>query len=191
MELAGWTVRAKYKRFTFNTLVDAKIGGDIYAGSYVIGLQTGQSPETLNERSGNGLPYEDPDGNIRNVGVILPGVYSDGTQNEKVVHYYHKYLPNAGGWGQILTKPGILDNTWVKLREVSVSYNVPQDWLGKKKLFQDLNISLVGRDLFYIYTSLPDRINPEGNNGAGNAQGLEWASYPGIRSFSVRLSASL
>ncbi len=189
--LAGWTVRAKYKRFTFNTLVDAKIGGDIYAGSYVIGLQTGQSPETLEERSGNGLPYEDPDGNIRNVGIILPGVYSDGTQNEKVVHYYHKYLPNAGGWGQILTKPGILDNTWVKLREVSVTYDVPQDWLGKKKLFQDVKISLVGRDLFYIYTSLPDRINPEGNNGAGNAQGLEWASYPGIRSFSVRLSASL
>ena len=187
----GWTLRGRYKRFSFNTLVDAKIGGDIYAGSYVIGLQTGQSPETLVERMGGGLPFEDSDGNVRNVGVVLPGVYSDGTPNDRVVHYYYKYLPNAGGWGRWLTTPGILDNTWFKLREAAITYNVPTNVLGRKKIFQDLKVSLVGRDLFYIYTSLPDRINPEGNNGAGNAQGLEWASFPGVRSFSLRLSCSL
>ena len=187
----GWTIRARYKRFTLNTLVDAKIGGDIYAGSYVIGLQTGQSPETLLEREGGGLPFEDPDGNVRDVGVILPGVYSNGVQNDQVVHYYYKYLPNAGGWGQWLTTPGILDNTWVKMREVSLNYNVPTEWFGKRKIFQSLQLSFIGRDLFYLYTSLPDRINPEGSNGAGNAQGLEWASFPGIRSFSLRLNCKL
>ncbi|MEM9819603.1 MAG: SusC/RagA family TonB-linked outer membrane protein [Bacteroidota bacterium] len=189
--MGGWTMRARYKRFSLNTLVDAKIGGDIYAGSYVIGLQTGQSPETLVERMGNGLPYEDPDGNVRNIGVVLPGVYADGRTNDQVVHYYYKYLPNAGGWGQLLTSPGILDNTWIKMREISLSYDVPNTLFGKQPLFQSLQVSLVGRDLFYWYTSLPDRINPEGTNGAGNAQGLEWASLPGIRSFSIRLSLGL
>ncbi len=187
----GWSLRGRYKRFSFNTLVDAKIGGDIYAGSYVIGLQTGQSPETLVERMGGGLPYEDPEGNVRDIGVILPGVLSNGEPNDKVVHYYYKYLPNAGGWGRWLTTPGILDNTWFKLREVAISYDVPTSIFGEKKAFQDLRVSLVGRDLFYIYTSLPDRINPEGISGAGNAQGLEWASFPGVRSFSVRLSCTL
>ncbi|MEZ4849692.1 MAG: hypothetical protein R3B93_13975 [Bacteroidia bacterium] len=76
--------------------------GDIYAGSYVIGLQTGQSPETLIERQGGGLPYTDPDGVNRNVGVILDGVYENGVPNDKVVHYYFKYIPNAGGWGRFL-----------------------------------------------------------------------------------------
>ena len=57
-------------------------------------------------------------------------------------------------------------------------------------MFQSLNVTLTGRDLFYLYTTLPDRVNPEGSNGAGNAQGLEWASYPGVRSFSVGLNAS-
>ncbi|MBK8493171.1 MAG: SusC/RagA family TonB-linked outer membrane protein [Saprospirales bacterium] len=81
---AGWTMRLGFKGFTLSTLVDTKWGGDIYAGSYVIGLQTGQSPETLLERDGGGLPYTDPDGNVRNVGVILDGVYADGTPNDKV-----------------------------------------------------------------------------------------------------------
>jgi iron complex outermembrane receptor protein len=186
----GWTMRMGYKGFTLSTLVDTKWGGDIYAGSYVIGLQTGQSPETLLEREGGGLPYTDPSGNTANIGVILDGVYADGTPNNKIVHYYFKYIPNKGGWGHFLTTPGILDNTWVKLREVSLAYQFPKKFNQKLNVFQDLTIALVGRDLFYLYTSLPDRINPEGSNGSGNAQGLEWASFPGTRSYGVNLNAS-
>ena len=29
-----------------------------------------------------------------------------------------------------------------------------------------------------------------GTNGAGNAQGLEWAAYPGVRSFGFSINAS-
>ncbi|MBI9036919.1 MAG: SusC/RagA family TonB-linked outer membrane protein, partial [Bacteroidales bacterium] len=73
--IAGWTTRVRYKGFVLSTLVDTKWGGDIYCGSYVTGLQTGQSPETLREREGGGLPYMDPEGNVSNIGVILNGVY--------------------------------------------------------------------------------------------------------------------
>jgi len=186
----GWNMRFGYKGLQLSTLVDTKIGGDIYAGSYVIGLQTGQSPETLTERNGEGLPWMDDDGEIRNAGVILPGVYEDGTTNDKVVHYYFKYIGNTGGWGRFLSKPGVIDNTWVKLREVALSYDLSNKTLGKLKGVQNLSLSLIGRDLFYLYSSLPDRINPEASNGSGNAQGLEWASFPGTRSFSIGLNAS-
>ncbi len=189
--IGGWNMRMGWKGFTLSTLIDAKIGGDVYAGSYVIGQQTGQSPSTLLEREGGGLPYTDPDGNVRNVGVILPGVYADGTPNDKIVHYYFKYLPNAGGWGPFLSSPGVLENSWVKMREIALSYKFSDKLLDKMKIFQSMTASVVGRDLFYIYSSLPDRINPEGNNGAGNAQGLEWASYPGMRSISLRLLVNL
>ena len=186
----GWSMRLGVKGLSLSTLVDTKWGGDIYAGSYVIGLQTGQSPETLVEREGGGLPYTDPDGNVRNVGVILDGVYEDGTPNDKVVHYLFKYIPNAGGWGHWLTTPGVLENSWIKLREVSITYRFPAQLTAKTKLFQDLSLSLIGRDLAYLYTSLPDSINPEGNNGSGNAQGLEWASFPGMRSLGFAINAS-
>ncbi|MBE0640124.1 MAG: SusC/RagA family TonB-linked outer membrane protein [Bacteroidales bacterium] len=188
--IAGWNASAEFKGFRLTALIDTKWGGDIYAGSYVIGLQTGQSPETLVEREGGGLPYTDPDGNTSNIGIILDGVHEDGTPNTTVVHYYYKYLPNAGGWGKFVSTPGIIENTWVKMREISLSYTIPQKFLGKTKVFQNLTLSITGRDLFYIYTTLPDQINPEGIMGSGNAQGFEWASFPGTRSWIFGLSAS-
>jgi iron complex outermembrane receptor protein len=188
--IAGLNSELVYKDFRLSALVDTKWGGDIYCGSYVIGLQTGQSPETLLERDGGGLPYTDPDGNVRNVGVILDGVYADGTPNDKVVHYLYKYLPNAGGWGKFVSTPGIIENTWVKMREISLTYSLPAPIIKKVKIFQSLSLSVVGRDLFYIYTTLPDKINPEGIIGSGNAQGFEWASFPGTRSFTFGANAT-
>jgi iron complex outermembrane recepter protein len=188
--IGGWYTELYYKGFSLRTLVDTKWGGDIYAGSYVINLQSGQSPETLIEREGGGLPYTDPDGNTSNIGIVLDGVYADGTPNKKVVHYYYKYLPNAGGWGKVISTPGIIENTWVKMREVSLSYTIPQKFLNKTKIFQSLKLSIVARNLFYIYTTLPDKINPEGIMGSGNAQGFEWASMPSSRSITFGVSAS-
>ncbi|MCX6232594.1 MAG: SusC/RagA family TonB-linked outer membrane protein [Bacteroidetes bacterium] len=186
---AGWSMNFRYKDFTLSTLVDTKWGGDIYSGSYAISLQTGQSPETLLERDGGGLPYTDPYGHTSNIGVVLQGVHQDGTPNTTVVHYYYKYL-NAGGWGPgVLTTPAVLENTWVKCREIAFSYTLPAKYLKQIKIFQELSFSIVGRDLFYIYKTLPDNINPEGILGAGDAQGFEWASMPGTRSFSFQINA--
>ena len=187
--LGGFNMALNYKGFRLFTLIDTKWGGDIYSGSYVIGLQTGLSPETLKEREGGGLPYTDPEGNTSNIGIILDGVHADGSPNNTVVHYYYKYLPNAGGWGKFLSTPGILENSWIKMREISLTYSLPEKLLKKTKIFQKLTLSIVGRDLFYIYSSLPDNINPEGIMGSGNAQGFEWASQPGARSFTFGISA--
>ena len=186
----GWTLEVSYKNFRLSSLVDVKWGGDIYCGSYVIAQQTGQSPSTLLERDGGGLPYTDPDGNVNNVGVILDGVYADGTPNDKVVHYYYKYIKNMGGWGEVLSTPGIIENNWIKMREIALTYNLPQNVLSKIKIFQQLSVSIVGRDLFYIYSSLPDNINPEGIMGSGSAQGFEWASYPSSNSFTFSINAT-
>ena len=193
----GINMKYNYKNLSVYALVDAKLGGDVYCGSYVIAMQTGQSNETLYEREGNGLPLYDAEGNfLGNYGVILPGVQVDPetgavTENEQVVHYYYKYMPNYGGWGNYLTTPGIVNNTWIKLREITVSYNFPSRILEKLKVFQNASISVTGRDLFYIYKTLPDNINPEGTLGTGNAQGLEYGSFPMTRSFIFSLRFGL
>jgi iron complex outermembrane receptor protein len=188
--IAGWQTEFIYKGIRLAALIDTKWGGDIYCGSYVIALQTGQSPETLLEREGGGLPYTDPGGNTSNIGITLDGVYEDGTPNDKVVHYYYKYLPNAGGWGKFLSTPGIIENSWVKMREISLSYTLPAKFTDKAKVFRSLTLSVVGRDLFYLYTTLPDKINPEGIMGSGNAQGFEWGSLPGTMSFTFGIAAA-
>ncbi len=197
MFTGGVNLRASYKNWSLYALVDAKIGGQIYCGSYVVAMQTGQSLETLYERDGNGLPYYDANGNfLGNYGVILPGycintATGETSENDNVVHYYYKYMPNFGGWGNYLTTPGIVENTWIKMREISLTYDIPERLLEKQNLFKRASISLVGRDLFYFYKTLPDNINPEGTQGSGNAQGLEYASYPGTRSFMFNLKVNL
>ncbi len=187
--IGGWYTEIKYKNLTLGTLVDAKIGGDIYSGTYVESMAHGQSPATLLERNGGGLPYTDPDGNTSNIGVCLGGVYENGETNEEVVHYYYKYLPNMGGWGTMITTPGVLENSWVKLRQIALSYTLPQHIKRKIKFAQELTVSFVCRDVCYLYTSLPDKINPEGLMGSGNAQGFEWGSLPGTRSFTIGVNA--
>jgi len=185
----GFNLTYNYKGFQVYALIDAKLGGQIYCGSYVVAMQTGQSLETMYEREGNGLPLYDADGTfLGNYGVVLPGMIvnsetGEATQNDQVVHYYYKYMPNFGGWGNYLTTPGIVKNTWIKLREITLSYNFPKKWMEKTKVFQNMTVSITGRDLFYFYKTLPDNINPEGTLGTGNAQGLEYGSYPMTRSF--------
>ncbi|HTJ12952.1 MAG TPA: SusC/RagA family TonB-linked outer membrane protein [Dinghuibacter sp.] len=181
--------------FSISTLIDWKIGGQMWSGTYASMMQQGLAPETLKERDGGGLAYTTPDGTATKWGVILPGYYSDGTQNTTVVHYYYKYMqygvwssgPNNSQW---VHSTGVLNDTWYKFRELSVSYAIPSRIVRRTHAFQGATVSLVGRDLFYIYSSLPDRINPEGMNGAGNAQGIEFASLPGTRSFGAQVRLS-
>ena len=181
--------------FSVSALIDCKIGGQIWSGTYASMMQQGTAPETLKERDGGGLAYTTPDGTATKSGVILPGVYDDGTPNTTVVHYYYKYMqygvwssgPNNSQW---VHRTGVLTDTWYKLREVSINYAIPSSIVRKTKALQAASISLVGRDLFYIHSSLPDHINPEGVNGAGNAQGIEFASLPGVRSMGVQLRLS-
>jgi iron complex outermembrane recepter protein len=204
--LIGLTNSLSYKGLRLSTLVDFKIGGDMYSGTWSNSVFTGQSPITTAEREGGGLPYTDRDGKTANVGVILPGVFQnpDGSfsNNTNVVHYIYKYAGNMGsGWGNIdlgggqntffLNSPAVFDNTFVKMRELSLSYQVPNNILSKARIFQSLNVYVTGRDLFYFYKNIPDNINPEGNNAsASNAQGIEWGALPITRTLSLGLRAS-
>ncbi len=177
-------------------LIDTKLGGDMWSGTYATMMSQGLAPETLKERDGGGVPYTSPDGKTSNIGVILPGVFPDGTVNTNVVHYYYKYM-QYGVWSSTgiggsdwIDKTAIFKDNYVKMREISINYSIPSKLVQRSKVFQAASVSLVGRDLFYLYSSLPDNINPEGMSGVGNGQGLEFASLPSFRSlgFQVRLS---
>lgn len=179
----------RWKNFTFYALVDYSIGGDLWSGDYATSLSSGLSPSTLLERDGGGLPYTYPDGTKANHGIIMEGDLEDGTPNTNEVHYTWKY-GRLGSWGGgNLTTPSVLRNNWFKLREVTLTYNVDKRFIEKIKIIQNMNLSITGRDLFYIYSSLPDKLNPEALSlTAGNAQGLMFGALPGMRSFSFGIN---
>jgi len=182
----------KYKNFALSALIDFKIGGDIYSVDHATAMGSGLSPVTADARNGGGLPYTFPDGTSANVGMIMEGWnVDDGKANDRVITPTNYYGISYAGWSH-LNRPrslSVFENTWVKMREVSLSYSVPKSVLEKSNFIQNLTLSLVGRNLFYIYASLPDHLNPEGINGTGNGQGLQWSAFPSIRSigFNVKV----
>lgn len=183
----GNTVR--FKNFSLYVLTDFKLGGDIYSADYSAAVGMGLSPSTLTERNGGGLGYTYPDGTKANHGVILDGVFADGTKNTDVVHYMYKYAGAYQGWSNVKMPRinSIFENSWVKLREVTITYSFPNTVVRKMKFVQGLDLSVIGRNLFYIYSSLPEKLNPEAINGIGNAQGIQWAQYPMMRDLGVSL----
>lgn len=189
----GISNNLRFGNFSLYALVDFKLGGDLYSSDYASAMGNGLAPATLVERNGGGLPYTYPDGSTANHGVILEGVFEDGTPNTDVVNYMFKYASVYSGWSDIHLprSAAVLKNSWSKLRELSLSYELPKSFVKKMKVFQGLSVSLIGRDLFYISTTLPDRLNPEGVNGVGNAQGLQWSAFPGARSFGFSVKAQL
>jgi iron complex outermembrane receptor protein len=194
----GISQNFRYKNFSLYVLTDFKIGGQIWSGDYATIMGQGLAPETVYERDGNGLPYTYPDGTKANVGVILPGVVPvPGTspvqyvQNTNVVNAWWKYAGNYQSWDNdpIVRANSIFNDSWGKLRELSITYSLPKEFVQKLKVFQSLSFSLIGRDLFYLFTTLPDKINPESIVGTGNVQGIQFGGLPGVRSYGFSVKA--
>jgi iron complex outermembrane recepter protein len=180
-----------YKNLSLYVLTDFHIGGQIWSGDYATIMGQGEAPETLYERDGHGLPFTFPDGTTANVGVILPGVTPDGKTNSAVVNSWWKYAGNYQSWDNdpIVRSNSIFTNSWAKLRELSLTYHLANSFVAKTKIFQNLSLSLIGRDLFYLFTKLPDRLNPEGLSGTTNVQGIQFGELPGVRSFGFSIKA--
>ena len=191
--LAGLRNTFRWKNLSLNTLVDFKIGGDVFWGSYATAVGFGQSPSTLEGRNAElgGQPWVQVDDQgvetTHNNGLVKPGVYADGTPNDKVVSSLYTHL-DVFSWGPGIVTPFIDDNSYVKMRELSLSYEFPKSLTSKLGFIQRARVSLIGRNLFYIYDNAPDNLNPEGLNGSGYNQGIEWGGLPGSRQYGVVLN---
>jgi hypothetical protein len=203
--IGGITNSFAYKNFSLSFLVDAKIGGSIYNGTYGTATYTGVLAETLQGRdeANGGLPYYFP-GDVKSSkpvgldshtstapnnetvyhdGMIFDGVNADGTKNSTILsaQNYWKSFRN-------IAEANIFDASFVKLRELSFGYNFPSQW-AKAIRAEAISVAFIGRDLWIIHKNTP-HIDPETANNSGNAQGLENLSPPTTRSygFSVNLT---
>lgn len=170
-----------YKNFTIGFLVDAKIGGSVYSLDQAYGQYTGMYPETagLNDL---GKPKRSPvaDGG----GVLLPGVKADGSKNDIRVSAEDSDVNPYG----IVNNPNeafVYDASYVKLREVNLTYSLPSSWFTGKGV-KGLDISLVGRNLWIIHKNLP-YADPEDVYSAGNVSGHQGGAYPTLRSMGFNL----
>ena len=201
-----------YRSLSISFLIDASVGGSIFSNTNKTGKYTGVLANTLSGRdaehgglwyytdamgnnvrlsespsysvSSDGLYYAQVNGQSTRVyqdGIMVEGVTESGSKNEEVVSaekYYHRIYSIA--------EANVYDASYVKLREVALSYRLPRLWTQKLHL-QEASVTLTGRNLWTIYKSVPN-IDPESALTTGNAQGVEAYSLPTTRSFGVNLS---
>lgn len=191
-----------YKGISLGVLIDASFGGSIYNGTYATGTYTGVLASTLPGRAAEfgGISYYYP-GNVKangtvrladgatapagvtvyDDGMIFDGVTADGKRNEKILSaqtYYKSF--------RTIDEANIFDASYVKLREIKLSYNLPSKWIRPLSL-QGVSVSLVGRNLAILHRNVAD-IDPEVAFNTGNGQGLESLSNPTTRSYGINLN---
>jgi len=126
---ANFTI--KYKDFDLSTLLDAKMGGDIFSMSYMWGRYAGTLEESLIGRE---------------TGIVGNGVLADGSPNNVVVSAksFNQFAYNYSNF----TESGIFDASYVKLRQITLGYRLPKKWL-QGTFIQDFKVSVVGRNLAF------------------------------------------
>ena len=191
-----------YKNFNLSFLIDFKHGGDIFSVTHMFGVYTGVLAETA-ATNANGMNVRDAlaDGG----GYLIPNavygkVNTDGTiaftdadgapsatpvANETYVPantYYYDY------YGK--TELSTFDGSFTKLREVSMGYSFDNIAFLNKAGIKNINLSLVGRNLWIIHKNIPD-IDPEVSQSAGNTSvGAETNAIPSTRSYGFNLKFS-
>ena len=87
-----------------------------------------------------------------------------------------------------MAAPNIYDASFLKFRELRLSYNFRQN-ISQYLSLNDLSLSFFGRNLAILAADLP-YLDPQVVTGAGNRQGLENAQVPSTRSFGINLVAT-
>lgn len=166
----------RYKSFTLSFLIDMRHGGNVFSLDTYYGLADGIYAETAGL---NDLGNPSRNSLANGGGIILKGVTADGKPNTTRVD-------NSGeGYGLYgyLYNPArafVYDASFVKLRELNISYSLPAKTIERLKPVKGIDIAIVGRNLWIISKNLP-YADPEDGLGAGNAQGYQSGSYPAVR----------
>lgn len=142
-----------YKGLSLSFLIDVKHGGDVFSTDMYYGLATGLYEETAV-------------GDYRTAGVIHPGVNPNGQVNTTPTAAPDTF-GNVDGYRRMPNSRFVYDASYVKLREASIGYSLPKSILANTS-FQEVKISLVGRNLWIIHKNLP-YADPETGTGNGLA----------------------
>ena len=187
--LGGINNSFRYKNIALSFLIDIQHGGDIFSLDHWYGSGTGLYAESagLNDL---GNPKRDPitynDDNTyasNSGGTINPGVDADGNVNTTRVSNQNY---GADGWAVSPNKKFVYDASYVKLRELSVTYNLPQNILANT-FISGASVSFVGSNLWIIHKNLPYS-DPEASQSAGNIRGWQSGTLPATKNFGFNVN---
>jgi TonB dependent receptor len=181
--IGGLRNKFSYKSISLGFLIDMQKGGDIFSLDQSYGQATGLYEETagLNDL---GLPVRNTIAN--GGGIILPGVQADGTPNTIRTASPNQY-GTLSGYRRAPNKAFIYDASYVKLREVSLTYNLPSRFVSNLKI-SEMKFSIIGSNLWIISKNLP-YADPESGLSSGNlSSGYSVGSLPSTRNIGFNVT---
>lgn len=174
--ILGWNNSFTYKNVSLNFLLDWKKGGDIWNGTAWALSFFGRSELTAQTRE------ETP--------AVIDGVLPNGSggftpNNIPVVRDRTYWTSNVGGFGSV-GEQFVDDGSWLRLRELSVSYNFTKEMFKKVPLIESAYITFTGRNL-WIDTKF-NGVDPETSlTGNGNGQGFDYFNNPSTKSYAFKV----
>jgi hypothetical protein len=159
----GLSNTLRYDRFGLDFLVDLRRGGDVFNATQHYLTQRGLSMQTLD----------------RDTPRVIPGVLRDGKENSAnptansivvIPSSQTSYYTNISE--ELFIEKNI---NWVRLRDVTLSYNLPDRYLNGARLF----VTATDLALWTNYTGLDPIVN--GNTaavGGSGAAGIDYGNFP-------------
>ncbi len=210
--LFATTQEFDYKAFNLSFQIDGKIGGLMASATDQYGGQSGAFKSSLFGRDAEhgGVTYTDASGVKHDDGIIPDGVLNTDisvtsggqtvnlggmTYADAVSKGYLKPIPayayhyNLTTWASGIRAYSVFENSWVALRQVSVGYNLPSS-ISKKLSVNNLRVSLIGRNIGYLYKTAKDGINPEGTYNNDASGFAEYGGLPYVRSLGFSINAN-
>jgi hypothetical protein len=194
---AGFGSTVSWKGLDINILFETSQGNQMWAGTYGVLNYFGITEETANLttvsaaeaaviKNYNGQSIDQlATANADGTYTVRGNLKDFGNGNVLLDQAWYTSL--GGGFGSV-SEDFIKDASWVRLREVSINYQLPKSVL-KKLHIPGASIGFTGRNLL-LFTNF-DGVDPELNlTGASNGRGLDYFTNPGTKSyiFNLRLN---
>jgi hypothetical protein len=177
-KMFGFSNNFSFKDVSLYVFLDAKFGAYIYSETNATAYDNGKHKETLIGRE-DGLIGEGVDADGKANAVLIRGMNSPAGPGATINSYYQQIKQ--------ITEQFVYDASFVKLREIALSYHFPKTILSKAKI-SNASVSLVARNLMTLYKNKNlMNVDPESQVASNNQQGIERMTYPTTRNYGITL----
>ncbi|MCQ2148034.1 MAG: SusC/RagA family TonB-linked outer membrane protein, partial [Bacteroidales bacterium] len=177
--MMGFTNKFRYKSFSLGFTFDWRKGGLMYSATHSIAAFTGNTESsTYNKRDARveqNAVYVGSDGQYHENNIPVNGYY-----NMNGVHY--------SNYNYVKYRESLLSKSYLKLREVSLSYSLPKQLFTNISWLTGVDVSLVGRNLL-MWTKSQGLIDPDMTNYGNDLESQygEYYSSPSTRSIGCNI----
>lgn len=167
-----------YRGLTLSFQIDGRIGGKMYSYSNYLLKRSGRSALTAPDGKRDMMVYD---------GVVKEGdTFKPNTKEISRYDYWTKLAGKSNG-NVGITEDNLFDATNIRLRNLSLSYDLPGKWFMKSAV-RGAKVGLTINNVWMIYSKM-NGIDPESVYATGsNATGFESLSNPTTRSYYLNFS---